>query len=315
MELHIVIDNLPAQENIPEQGNAGEKGNHGLPLKWEHGLSIHFRLEGKHYLVDTGASGAFLHNITAMPSTGIFSAKEIDAVIISHGHNDHTGGMRKFFEHNAVAPVYLHNSIRGNYFYSCRPKNGVREARNIGMEQALFADYGHRFLEYCQPLQLTEKITLLPANHQAAPSGPKEPYPAPMGNEFLYKNDFPDNFSHETITLVEYAPCEYAVISPCTHNGILNVLERCREWLELSGRKYGLKYFVGGLHYVDYLGMGQGEKEAASILETARILKSAYPGLKIFSGHCTCPAASGLLGSVLGENYEVFRTGSAIRCL
>ena len=307
MELNIVIDILPALENAPEQ-------------KYEHGLSIHFQLDRKHYLVDTGASGAFLTNLPHQPNIGIQSAEEIDTVIISHGHNDHTGGLRKFFEHNSTAPVYLHNTIRGNYFYSCRPKNGVREARNIGMEQALFIDYGHRFVEFGTPVQLTEKITLLPANYQAVPSGPKGTHPTPMGNEFLYNNDFPDNFSHETITIVEYAPAEYAIISPCTHNGILNVLDRCEEWLQggagegLSGRKYELKYFVGGLHYVDYLGMGQGEKEAAPILETARILKEKYPALKIFSGHCTCGKASELLGSVLGENYEVFRTGSTIHC-
>ncbi len=327
MELHIVIDNLPALENAPEQGNASEQGNageeanHGLPLKYEHGLSIHFRLEGKHYLVDTGASGKFLENLPLIRGLEGLSAEDIDAVIISHGHNDHTGGLRKFFECNTTAPVYLHSTIRGNYFYSCRPKNGVREARNIGMEQALFIDHGHRFVEFGTPLQLSDKVTLLQAHCQAPTSGQKAIHPTPMGNEFLYKNDFPDNFSHETITLVEFAPCRYAVISPCTHNGILNVLTRCEEWLQseagkgLSGKEYELSYFVGGLHYVDYLGMGQEEKEAAPILGTANILKEKYPALKIFSGHCTCPAASRLLESVLGENYEVFHTGSAISCI
>ena len=321
MELHILIDNLPALENAPEQGIAGEKGNQGLQPKYEHGLSIHFELDGKHYLTDTGASGKFLENLPIIQELEGLSAEDIDAVIISHGHNDHTGGLRKFFECNTTAPVYLHNTIRGNYFYSCRPKNGVREARNIGMEQALFVDHGHRFVEFDTPLQLSEKVTLLPASCPASPTGPKAIHPTPMGNEFLYKNDFPDNFSHETITLVEFAPSKYAVISPCTHNGILNVLETCGEWLQgdagkgLSGREYEFSYFVGGLHYVDYLGMGQEEKEAAPILETANILKEKYPALKIFSGHCTCCRASELLGGVLGENYEVFRTGSAISCI
>ena len=313
MELHIVIDNLPAQTTSSGHLQEG--------LQHEHGLSIHFQFEGKNYLVDTGASGKFLENIPFLPELGIQSAEEIDAVIISHGHNDHTGGLRKFFECNATAPVYLHNTILGNYFYSCRPKNGVREARNIGMEQALFIDYGHRFVELDEPVKLSEQITLLPAHCSTAHTNPKALHPTPMGNEFLYKNDFPDNFSHETITLVEYASCKYAVISPCTHNGILNVLARCEEWLQseagkkLSGKEYELSYFVGGLHYVDYLGMGQGEKEAASILETANILKEKYSALKIFSGHCTCNRASELLGSVLGENYEIFRTGRVISCI
>ena len=305
MKLHVLIDNLP------------NPANHAL--LHEHGLCILLSLNGNNILIDTGASGKFLENLQLLrESDNSFPlATDIDSVIISHGHNDHTGGLRRFFEHNNSAPVYLHKTIRDNYFYSCRPKNGISEARNIGMEQALFIDHGHRFIELEGPLQLSGHITLLPAHHSAALSPTAETYPTPMGNEFLYKNDFPDDFQHEIITLAEYSPNKFAIISPCTHNGILNVLEKCREWLDanMSGRGYEITYFVGGLHYVDYLGMGQEEKEAAQIIGTANIIKEKYPSLKIFSGHCTCCRASELMGSILGENYSVFRTGTTISCI
>ena len=139
-----------------------------------------------------------------------------------------------------------------------------------------------------------------------------------MGNEFLYKNDFPDDFSHELITLIEYSPSCYAVVSPCTHNGILNVLEVCVEHIhQLSGRRREecsamIKYFVGGLHYVDYLLMDQGEKETASIIETAKLVKDMYPCMKIFSGHCTCSNAGNTLKGVLEEKYNTFYSGYTI---
>ena len=290
MELHVIIDNLPSGK-MPQ-------------LHSEHGLSFHFSLDGKHYLVDTGASGAFIENMEMLSGDGVCKVEDVDAVFISHGHNDHTGGLRKFFEHNSKAPVYLHNSIRGNFFYSCRPKNGVRKARNIGMEQALFADYGHRFTEIGETTSITEKITLIPL------SGRRD-FPTPMGNEFLYCNDLPDNFTHEVAVLVEYAPEEFAVISPCSHNGILNILEDCREWIG----KGCIKHFIGGLHYVDYLLMGQGEKEAASILETASIIKEKYPHLKIHTGHCTCTRAGQLLADALGEQCSIFCSGYTINLL
>ncbi len=321
MKIDVIIDNQAPNQQVGPQllRKVGDR------LAAEHGLSFHFSLDGKHYLVDTGASGAFIENMEMLSGNGVCKVEEIDAVFISHGHNDHTGGLRKFFEHNSKAPVYLHNSIRGNYFYSCRPKNGVREARNIGMEQALFADYGHRFTEIGETTSITEKITLIPL------SGRRR-FPTPMGNEFLYCNDLPDNFTHEVAVLVEYAPEEFAVISPCSHNGILNILEDCREWIE---RKYGngsksgsnagmwrkvdcaemIKHFVGGLHYVDYLLMGQGEIEAASILETASIIKEKYPHLKIHTGHCTCTRAAQLLADALGEQCSIFCSGCTISLL
>lgn len=291
MKLHVLIDNLPNPANPA--------------LQHEHGLCLLLQTpEGKNYLIDTGASGAFVGNMEHM---GLCGMEEVDAVFISHGHNDHTGGLRSFLELNTSAPVYLHNTIRGNYFYSCRPKNGVREARNIGMEQALFAEYGSRLQEIDTPTHICEKITLIPVSAAAG-------YPTPMGNGFLYCNDFPDKFTHEVAILVEHTPGKFAVISPCSHNGILNILECCMQFLSImtTSKMPIITHFIGGLHYVDYLLMGEGKKETASIIETARIIKEKYPALKIFSGHCTCPAASEVLASELGTNYNTFHTSSII---
>ena len=299
MKLHVLIDNLPHPNNPALQN--------------EHGLCILLSLKGRNFLIDTGASGKFLENLQLLKATdnSLPLAEELDTVIISHGHNDHTGGLRKFFEANETAPVYLHSEIQGNWFFSCRPKNNVREARSIGMEQALFAEYPQRFRPTDKHVAITEEITLLPA------SARKE-FATPMGNEFLFKNDFPDDFSHEIATLVEYSPGCFVVVSPCTHNGILNVLDMCVEHIhKLSGRKREecasmIKYFVGGLHYVDYLKMEQGEKETASIIETAKLLKDMYPCMNIFSGHCTCTQAGNTLKEILGERYNTFCSGCTI---
>lgn len=192
------------------------------------------------------------------------------------------------------------------------------------MEQALFAEYGDRFREIESPTTITQKITLIPVTVGKL-------HPTPMGNEFLYKNDFPDNFSHETAILIEYTEGKFAVISPCTHNGILNVLECCRNCITSgnstcstkenpnkgttgaeSSERGEITHFIGGLHYVDYLSMGEGEKELRAISGVAQTLKAEYPNLKIYSGHCTCAGAGAILKGILGENYSTFRTGTRI---
>lgn len=454
MELHILIDNLPAENtasDTPKEYYRDGKGicNAEAPyLHHEHGLCILFSLNGKHWMIDTGASGKAIENMQKMYSFGmpVCTIGEIEAVFVSHGHNDHTGGLRHFIESNPDAPIYLHKEIRGNLFFSCRPRpaktdaaktntaqtdaacgssfaaatacdsssatannpsadtpcgssfatatacdssfaaagtssadtagiscaiatsttsadtpsdlssaaanaaatacassatagtssaaNGdtkdtlIKEFRSIGMEQALFAEYGDRFREIESPTRITDKITLIPI------TGGKL-HPTPMGNEFLYKNDFPDNFSHETAILIEHTEGKFAVISPCTHNGILNVLECCRNHITHGNSNFSctcstngkpnngttgaestergeITHFIGGLHYVDYLSMGEGEKELRAISGVAQTLKAEYPNLKIYSGHCTCAGAGAILKEILGENYSTFRTGTRI---
>lgn len=292
MKLHVLIDNLPNPENPM--------------LQHEHGLSLLLQTpQGKNYLIDTGASGKFLQNLELLRENdpSLPTAAEIDAVIISHGHNDHTGGLRTFLEHNTTAPVYLHNLIQGNLFYSCRPKNGIREARNIGMEQALFAEYGHRFMEIDTPTGITGQITLIPASATAG-------HPTPMGNSFLYCNDLPDNFTHEVAILVEYAPGEFAVISPCSHNGILNILDVTSSLCTTASKSVG--FFIGGLHYVDYLNPCDAKKEATQIVQAAEYIKEQYPNLKVFSGHCTGNDARQVLQNSLKGKYTHFSTGTVI---
>lgn len=292
MKLHVLIDNLPNPENPM--------------LQHEHGLSLLLQTpQGKNYLIDTGASGKFLQNLELLRENdpSLPTAAEIDAVIISHGHNDHTGGLRTFLEHNTTAPVYLHNSIQGNLFYSCRPKNGIREARNIGMEQALFAEYGHRFIEIGSPTGITGQITLIPVSLSAG-------HPTPMGNSFLYCNDLPDNFTHEVAILAEYPPGEFAIISPCSHNGILNILNVTSPLCTTASKSVG--FFIGGLHYVDYLNPCDAKKEAAQIVQAAEYIKEQYPNLKVFSGHCTGNDARQVLQNSLKGRYTHFSTGTVI---
>ena len=91
------VRNLRFTILVDDSPGAGE-------LKAEHGLS--FWIEADHFrvLFDTGRSTAALENAQRL---GLEPA-EIDAVAISHGHDDHTGGMLGILDACQKADLFLH---------------------------------------------------------------------------------------------------------------------------------------------------------------------------------------------------------------
>ena len=81
-------------------------------LRSEHGLSLYIETSGKKILFDSGTSGLFMENAIKM---GIDISK-IDYAIISHGHNDHGGGLERFFEANSKAEVFIHESAFDKHY-------------------------------------------------------------------------------------------------------------------------------------------------------------------------------------------------------
>lgn len=67
-------------ENMPDNEGA---------LIAEHGLSLYIEFRQKKILFDTGQSGDFMKNANILKK----SMQDLDLIIISHGHYDHSGGV------------------------------------------------------------------------------------------------------------------------------------------------------------------------------------------------------------------------------
>jgi 7,8-dihydropterin-6-yl-methyl-4-(beta-D-ribofuranosyl)aminobenzene 5'-phosphate synthase len=101
LEMRILFDNNPYEK--------------GLKVSW--GFSCLIKGTEKTILFDTGGDGSVLMaNIEKM---GI-DPSEIDLVVLSHDHWDHTGGLSAFLEKNNSVPVYLLGS------FSDDTKNNVK---------------------------------------------------------------------------------------------------------------------------------------------------------------------------------------------
>ncbi len=118
----------------------------GRGLMAEHGLAYWIEYAGRHVLLDTGQGGVLAHNADTL---GI-ELREIDALVLSHGHYDHTGGAAEALKTARPVTVYAHPAVFARKY--ARVSGGT--ARDIGMpplsEQAIRSPR-HRLIVVNQP--------------------------------------------------------------------------------------------------------------------------------------------------------------------
>ena len=75
-----------------------------------HGLSFYIEWNSRKILFDLGPDESFLNNARALR----IDVEDVDYVILSHGHRDHTGGLGAFLRVNEKARIYIHRNALDN---------------------------------------------------------------------------------------------------------------------------------------------------------------------------------------------------------
>ena len=101
---------------------------HARGLRAEHGLSFHLQVGSRSLLFDTGQSNLLLHNAPKLR----ISLAGAGAIVLSHGHNDHTGGLQAAREAAPQARLFLHRAALSQKLI--RDPDGTM--RPIGMDPA-----------------------------------------------------------------------------------------------------------------------------------------------------------------------------------
>ena len=254
---------------------------------YEHGLSFYIETKKHKLLLDTGATAAFIDNAKAL---GIDLTK-VDAVIISHGHYDHTGGLLAFAKINPNAKIYIQKSALGEFYnYRNQKEKYIGMDKKISdLEQVVFLD---------GDLKLDEELHIF--------SGVTGRKLWPKGNEILKKkcgDEFiQDDFCHEQYLVVREGG-RRVLLSGCAHNGILNILEK---YEELYGEKP--THVISGFHMMkkkDYT-----REDTSMIEETGRILNQM--NTCFYSGHCTGEYPLGILKDILKSKLIEIHSGEVI---
>lgn len=253
----------------------------------EHGLSIYIEDKSARYLLDTGASDLWAHNARLL---GI-PIENIDHLILSHGHIDHTGGLPAFISLNQRARIIASEKITEYQYYSHRHPEIV----DLTPPENVINTYRSRFQFIREDYRLNDHIKLVFTKQR--------PYPVPEGNRFLTVDkgagEKPYTADDEIAMAIENNGA-LTIISSCSHGGILNIIRSC----VLSTGISRVTAFIGGLHLIDL----EPEKRD-DVKAIADTLKRNYPDIDLYIGHCTGKTAYHELKKALGNQVHKLYCG------
>lgn len=246
-------------------------------LAVEPGLSLYVETQGKKILFDTGMSGNFADNAQKM---GVDLSK-VDLAVISHGHDDHGGGLNRFLELNHTAPVYI-NRHAFRPFYA-------RETTDLSLAPDL-KEHPQVVLTD-DSMAIGEGLELFTCNGMERRHNMSH-----FGLTTLsHGKHLPDDFRHEQYLLITEGD-KKVLLSGCSHKGIRNIME----WVQCD-------VLLGGFHFMRLALEGEDRR----LLEDAAHALMEYP-TTYYTCHCTGLKQYGLLKEIMGEQLQYSATGDHI---
>jgi 7,8-dihydropterin-6-yl-methyl-4-(beta-D-ribofuranosyl)aminobenzene 5'-phosphate synthase len=259
-------------------------GKPGFVSEW--GLSILIKTDDATILFDTGASNAAVRNADKLN----INLQTVNTIVLSHGHADHTGGMRDVLERTHDVDVIAHPSI-WEPKYTKRPYETHHAFIGIPFRRQLLELYGANFILSKEPYQIRENIWTSGEIPLKTDFESIEPIFFVQSDDGYLPDSIPDD-----LALIIKMPAGLVIMLGCGHRGLINTIDHARN---ITG-EHRVHTIVGGTHLFP-----KTEQQRAKTIEA---LKSS--GIqKIGVSHCTGFEASRLLFEAFGDRFFLNNAG------
>lgn len=205
----------------------------GKMFRGEPAFSLFLEDGGRKILFDTAYSDLFIRNAERM---GI-DLTEIDAIVLSHGHFDHTHGLVHLMDYLNVRQVHRKIDLICHE-EALLPKRCRGESFGNLLSPADLENHFH-IIRSREPIQVTPHLLFLGEIERKFDFEAFEP----MG-EVLKDGGWQPDELIDDIALAYVGRDAVSVISGCAHSGICNITEQARR---LSGHSK-VRRLLGGFH-------------------------------------------------------------------
>ena len=257
-------------------------------LLGEHGFAALVERDGEKVLFDTGQGLALFQNAKSL---GI-DLPSIKKVVLSHGHNDHTGGLAGLLELGGEPDIYAHPAIFMSRYLE--EDDGSKDQIGIPFTRAYFEDLGARF-------HLSEESQKV-ADGIVTTGEVRRETSFEKGDALLFRSpeDGGGKDTHpDDLSLVIESEESLTVLLGCAHAGLINILHHVEKMIPDKE----IKTVLGGTH----LGFSSEEQMTGTIEAMTSIGVE-----RVGASHCTGLAGASRLREALGADRFFFANVGAV---
>lgn len=193
--------------------------------------------------------------------------KNIDYIVLSHGHLDHTWGLK------TLLSSY---SLKKEVKFICHPdalKPKIYDQDEIGIrEDEKFLARRFKLIKTVDPLWINSKTVFLGEIKRSNNFENKWPVGKMKSNE-----NYQDDFVLDDSAIAYRSDNGIVIITGCSHSGICNIIEYSKSVLQCEK----INTIIGGLHL-----QNENENDGEILLKTIDYLKKENISI-IYPCHCT----------------------------